>query len=56
MYFNAAFDCHLPVVLSSNILHFVLSGEIRISHKHFEEAFRKVKSSVSKKVRITSIM
>uniref|UniRef100_A0A8B9CBF6 Nuclear VCP like n=1 Tax=Anser brachyrhynchus TaxID=132585 RepID=A0A8B9CBF6_9AVES len=31
-------------------------GEIRISHKHFEEAFRKVKSSVSKKVRITSSM
>uniref|UniRef100_A0A8B9U6J3 Nuclear valosin-containing protein-like n=1 Tax=Anas zonorhyncha TaxID=75864 RepID=A0A8B9U6J3_9AVES len=27
-------------------------GEIRISHKHFEEAFRKVKSSVSKKDQI----
>uniref|UniRef100_A0A8C2T5J7 Nuclear VCP like n=1 Tax=Coturnix japonica TaxID=93934 RepID=A0A8C2T5J7_COTJA len=28
--------------------------EIKISHKHFEEAFRKVKSSVSKKVRTAS--
>ncbi|NWV03478.1 NVL protein, partial [Ptilonorhynchus violaceus] len=27
-------------------------GEIKISHKHFEEAFRKVKSSVSKKDQI----
>ncbi|NXI66839.1 NVL protein, partial [Anseranas semipalmata] len=27
-------------------------GDIRISHKHFEEAFRKVKSSVSKKDQI----
>uniref|UniRef100_A0A8C6YQH9 Nuclear VCP like n=1 Tax=Nothoprocta perdicaria TaxID=30464 RepID=A0A8C6YQH9_NOTPE len=27
------------------------TGEIKICHKHFEEAFRKVKSSVSKKVR-----
>ncbi|XP_064366032.1 nuclear valosin-containing protein-like isoform X3 [Dromaius novaehollandiae] len=29
-------------------------GEIKICHKHFEEAFRKVKSSVSKKVRKAS--
>ncbi|XP_009976847.1 PREDICTED: nuclear valosin-containing protein-like [Tauraco erythrolophus] len=28
------------------------NGEIKISHKHFEEAFRKVKSSVSKKDQI----
>uniref|UniRef100_A0A8C2Y8H7 Nuclear VCP like n=1 Tax=Coturnix japonica TaxID=93934 RepID=A0A8C2Y8H7_COTJA len=31
-----------------------IAYKIKISHKHFEEAFRKVKSSVSKKVRTAS--
>ncbi|XP_012499491.1 PREDICTED: nuclear valosin-containing protein-like [Propithecus coquereli] len=44
-------DCYTNNILRYVYLCISSTGKLKISHKHFEEAFKKVKPSVSKKVR-----